>query len=308
MTERWATLSVKDHIKTQDLITNVLLYDRLIFPVPPKGEEKEFLRWEKNGWQPGLLRERLATLGEDSVVEVPWDEYKRQMLKEYKMKQLEDIKFDVTNEINLVKEGGPYGMTRKFLAQDQKLNITDFNIDVVTAYSSEENLDSDFILESDVMHSNTNVLFGQKIKVPTGDNLEEVLVKSTELSKGRNFKKHRSKFYEWEDDLIKKGIQDKGIIHEFEKLNEEYNEIVDSYFKKTTLRFLFTIAGIGLGLGGALANPMLLPGVLLTSVKFLTLDRKPAIPLGESEPVAMFHDIEKALLPKPFWKRFINFF
>ena len=47
------------------------------------------------------------------------------------------------------------------------------------------------------------------------------------------------------------------ILKEFEDLNREYNEIVDSHFEKTTLRFLFTIAGIGLGLGGALVNPMM---------------------------------------------------
>ena len=54
----------------------------LIFPVPPKGEEKEFLRWKNNGWQPGLLRERLTKLGDDSVVEVPWDENRQEIFKE----------------------------------------------------------------------------------------------------------------------------------------------------------------------------------------------------------------------------------
>ena len=161
-------------------------------------------------------------------------------------------------------------MTRKILAQDQELNIKDYDVDVIAQYSSETNLNSDFTLEHDESNSNTNIMFGQKIKIPTGDNLEEVLVKSINLSKIRDFKNHRRKFYKWEDDLNKEKTPKQWILKEFEDLNREYNEIVDSHFEKTTLRFLFTIAGIGLGLGGALVNPMMLPGVFLTSVKFLT--------------------------------------
>jgi len=309
MTQRWATLSVIDHINTQELITNVLLYDRLIFPVPPKGDDKEFLRWEMKGWQPELQVQRLTTLGQNSAIEVPWDENRRQIFKK-KMKQLENIKFDVANKIKGIKEHSPFEMTRIILAQEQKLDISDFDIDIIAAYSSEKNLNSDFRLELDKQRSNNNIMFGQRIRVPIAvkDDPEKILTKSIELSKDRSFKKHRNKFYEWENDLIKSGIKNEGIIHKFEELNKDYNEIIDAHFKKTTLRFLFTVAGIGLGLGGALVNPMLLPGVIISSVRFLTLDRKPAIPLGETEPVAMFHDIKDALSPKPFWKRFINFF
>jgi len=34
MRERWGALSVRDHVSNAPLVTEVLLYDRLIVPVP----------------------------------------------------------------------------------------------------------------------------------------------------------------------------------------------------------------------------------------------------------------------------------
>jgi len=39
MEERWGTFSVKDRNDTDNLIEDVLLFDRLVFPVPPDDAE-----------------------------------------------------------------------------------------------------------------------------------------------------------------------------------------------------------------------------------------------------------------------------
>jgi hypothetical protein len=41
--QRWGAFSVKDHIDAAALAADVLLYDKLRFPVPPKEDE---VRWE----------------------------------------------------------------------------------------------------------------------------------------------------------------------------------------------------------------------------------------------------------------------
>ncbi|MCP3855406.1 MAG: hypothetical protein GY698_11830 [Actinomycetia bacterium] len=66
--ERWGSLSVKDHINTSDLITNVLLYDRLVIPVfteQADRDEREY--WEAENWQPDLQLERVGQLGDLAV-------------------------------------------------------------------------------------------------------------------------------------------------------------------------------------------------------------------------------------------------
>src|SRR6266487_250237 len=72
MRERWGTLSVRDHLDTRGLVGDLVLYDRLVFPVPP--DEEERLRWDGQGWKPEFLQVRLRQLGADLAVEAPWNE------------------------------------------------------------------------------------------------------------------------------------------------------------------------------------------------------------------------------------------
>ncbi|MCC2665178.1 MAG: hypothetical protein K0R41_2850 [Geminicoccaceae bacterium] len=60
--QRWGSFSVRDHLNTRALATDVLLYDRLIFPVPPEREEKALEYWRAKGWDPDLLQSRLTQL------------------------------------------------------------------------------------------------------------------------------------------------------------------------------------------------------------------------------------------------------
>src|SRR5262249_21629197 len=69
--QRWAALSVKDHINTAKLIPDILMYDRLVVPTCPP-EQKD--RWTKKEWYPDLQEKRLKKLQEgDLVEEVEWD-------------------------------------------------------------------------------------------------------------------------------------------------------------------------------------------------------------------------------------------
>ena len=53
--EVWATYSVKDHCEPRAFIADVMLYDRLVLPVPSNEEvegKPEWVRWEEADWQP----------------------------------------------------------------------------------------------------------------------------------------------------------------------------------------------------------------------------------------------------------------
>lgn len=45
--ELWGTFSVADHLRERAFVAEILLYDRLVIPVPPDDEERG--RWEDLG-------------------------------------------------------------------------------------------------------------------------------------------------------------------------------------------------------------------------------------------------------------------
>src|SRR5215813_11010710 len=79
--ELWATYSVKDHFEPRTLAADIMLFDRLVFPVPEIGEfpensgspadpgpvgwkrnQEEWPRWEKEGWDPAGQKRLLDLL------------------------------------------------------------------------------------------------------------------------------------------------------------------------------------------------------------------------------------------------------
>ena len=77
----WGTFSVKDHVRPGAFIAEVLMYDRLVLPVPPnrksgdaeqrKKADKEWERWEKNDWQPERQTKLAKILGKQAYI-VEW--------------------------------------------------------------------------------------------------------------------------------------------------------------------------------------------------------------------------------------------
>lgn len=87
--EVWATYSVKDHLQDRAFIADVMLYDRLVFPVPQRfmpfsslsgiprqvleRDPVEWARWEEpdKQWDPARQNLLLKILG-DLAMPVPW--------------------------------------------------------------------------------------------------------------------------------------------------------------------------------------------------------------------------------------------
>src|SRR4051794_31641805 len=86
--EVWGTLAVNDHLRRDALLREVLLFDRLVIPVPDTRAERE--RWRhpnpddpSETWDPEALDAVLAVLGTqfrhtdagaDLAWESPWNE------------------------------------------------------------------------------------------------------------------------------------------------------------------------------------------------------------------------------------------
>lgn len=79
----WGTFSVADHKRRNAFIADVLVYDRLVIPVPAGDDGDE--RWARNNWNVEEQAAALQVLREGNpnrVVAIPWDSDKRDRYQE----------------------------------------------------------------------------------------------------------------------------------------------------------------------------------------------------------------------------------
>ena len=67
--QRWAAFSVRAHKDLGSLAADVLLYDRIILPVPENDPERE--RWIRQQWDPDAIALRVVQSA-GRIIPVPW--------------------------------------------------------------------------------------------------------------------------------------------------------------------------------------------------------------------------------------------
>jgi hypothetical protein len=107
----WACFSVFDHVKPGAFLSEAVMYDRLVVPVPPKGEPTEWQRWQAMGWDPARQKQLLEVL--DPVVEqVEWTDSRRyvweQSYKDRRSSAAEYVKRSLAGELTAM---GLFDMT-----------------------------------------------------------------------------------------------------------------------------------------------------------------------------------------------------
>jgi hypothetical protein len=86
MRERWGAFSVMDHVSDASFVSDVLLYDRLIIPIPDPEDPSAEGRWPYE-WDPELLYKTLEVLkvktaeSDGLALTVPWGKSKRERLR-----------------------------------------------------------------------------------------------------------------------------------------------------------------------------------------------------------------------------------
>jgi hypothetical protein len=82
--ELWGTFSVRDHLDERPFVADLMLYDRLIVPVPSDKEERA--RWQQPelGWNPARQKRVLDVIerveeksGQTIVGRIPWNDERR---------------------------------------------------------------------------------------------------------------------------------------------------------------------------------------------------------------------------------------
>ena len=287
MLERWGSLSVSDHVDTNAVIANVLLYDRLIVPVmTAQPDRDEFEYWNGRGWQPDLQRKRLDQLGH-LAVKRPWDRHRRAAFQT-RYAQLAAERADA--------DAMALQLTRRILANEPVERPAGVQgVEVVAAYSSLSALPSDFDVQEATDHAGAQaLLLTRQLRVPAEKDPEDSLRVAIELSRDPDFRGRRSDLFDWQNTARIRQLQPKDAVDYLVELVGHYNKKVEEASAKVGTRFAFTIAGglLGFATGGPIGAAA---GATLSLLQFVTLDREPAIEQGSLAPVAMFHDIEVKL-------------
>ncbi len=296
--ERWGTFSVIDHTQPGAFIPELLLYDRLVIPVPVG--EAERMRWRGRGWDPELL-DRMLTLLDDRVLRVPWDEHMRELFKQ-RLERIRAVRADADMMLEEVRQRLPYQLTRRILANDRQTRLPAGVTHVVTvmAYQSRSDFRADYLLEvspGSTSRAELGLLLRRRTAFPIiprdSQKAEELLNRALELATDPDFQAKRRRLYDWQEDVIERGIGASRAMQELDQMVNGYNRAVERALRSVYYKFVFTIVAAAVGaVGAALGAPLAGVGALIAVVRFAAIDRTAPIQAGESEPAAMFHDVE----------------
>jgi hypothetical protein len=317
--ELWATYSVKDHLEPRRLAADLMLFDRLVFPVPEQGhfppdssspidigrvewlrDEAEWARWEREAWQPAAQQQLLEWLG-PAVRKVSWsgaglvrERYRAEAARLASM-NLPDYAFAatrtaMTRDLPAYVEGvAAIGPSYRSFAEFEKECATgpleqarDLPGGVLTAVLGAEFLTPD----------------------PEDDRTTELLLRETAefVAGDAKFRSSRAAFHDWQRKFLNpEGRTDfasiKRAIEDMRDLVAATNAAAGKLKIRKTTRNVFRLAPIGLGLASALAGGGLLfaIGGACISMGSFAIDEKlfKSAEQGQPPPAAFVRDARR---------------
>jgi hypothetical protein len=290
--ELWGTFSVRDHLRKRPFVAEVLLYDRLMIPRPTMpeeeklepGEENQFARWSRRGWEPERLREFLDILREgDLAVELPWGKQERQDWGDlYHVSGLAQIGAEraamaqaAKSEIELAKtiapDQAPYiatsGLISAYIANQMQNDVArrllalaktpGVPIEPVIAYGAYQEFQNEQLLQPADSATPPEgltpyAMFGWEFFVPedSGKSDHELLRESVRLASRPDFRETRQSFHGWLKQMHDGGVDPETARAEMLKMLEEYRAIVRGSGLNTALRYAAKAAPVLAPLAG----------------------------------------------------------
>jgi len=270
--EVWGTFAVNDHLLPQAFLREVLLFDRLVVPVPSSDEERK--RWfapnpddPDESWNPDRLDELLAVLGTQDapgyngsrlVQTSPWDLERWQSSKS---------KPEIADAVSM---DSAFGATRLVLAQNDPIPAV---AEAVAAYPSPQACRTELHPADDaarVPAGEALVMLARTLLVPTEykDPLE-ALREAVDLA--RELEDARAAYHEWLrgfvgamrlNDVV---LDDYSLGEAKENLNKllaKEREVIARDQRKrrwTKVEYATMVVGAGVGIAVLLLAPPVAP-------------------------------------------------
>ncbi len=294
--ELWATYSVNDHLNPRALAADVMLFDRLVFPVPqhPDGFETgarpgpeaplrwradpaEWARWQDKGWQPEA-QQRLLDLLKPVVRKVAWqghgdieDRYRVEAAR-LVAQGAGDWAFAATRSV--VAQGlpahveGVAAVGPSFRSIEAFDRVASPQVGAASALPGKvltDVLATEFLLPDPDDPRDAFTLLGETVDFVTGD---------------ADFRASRDAFNQWQHRFIQDGKTDAesiaAAIAEMRDLVADTQRNARRLTIRKVTRNIFRLAPSGLGIAAGIigANPMFAIGGAFLSVGAITVDEK----------------------------------
>ena len=153
-------------------------------------------------------------------------------------------------------------MTRRVLAEHGR----DYRppgvgaVEVIAAYQSED----DFIeLDASSTSSELDFLIAHRIAIPNHDDPEESLKRALDLCSDDKFVKRRSRFHEWQRQILSYGILPADAAGELDKLVREYSDAVRKGSDSFRIETVMLVGGLSVAALATIvgAAPALVAGI-----------------------------------------------
>jgi len=290
----WGTFSVKDHCNPNAFVAEVMLYDRLVIPVPPQNDHKEQVRWREMGWEPDRLTVLLRILGERAFV-VEWD---AQIQEQWKSR------YDAGTDVAQKTGDWAFAATRTELTNGLPKNVT--GIQAVPHYTTLNELENDLKLRPSgpevipLYGGIATAILGHQFLVPNDPKwkYEDLLEEAVALSSEKTYQRKRASFWRWQRDFFDdKGITDMSAIEdaveEMKDLLEDEKKLILKKKIHTGTQYAFLIGSITLGMLGGPLSAIAIGGAFVSIGQFVSdklLDQKEP---DSDKSVALLRDIRK---------------
>ena len=257
--QRWAAFSVQAHKDLVGLASDLLLYERLVLPVP--ADERELERWAEQDWNPEVLALRKVQ-GAGRIFTVPWT------------RELRDEHQQIMALQCLAGEIG-YGMTAGLLAYSDRAwpeivagldpdQVPAHRPFLIAAFQSEEEAQARLYLRA---HAPSELLPGERkadvalalqvesiLDEPVHAYPEEAFLRAVKLTDDCDFDRARRALFNYIDGLVIDDVSETEVKRTLAALEGDYNEAVRQFDKNTRKHRAVTLIPRGVGSAAGFAG------------------------------------------------------
>lgn len=297
--EIWASFSVFDHLKPGAFLSEVVMYDRLIVPVPPPGDRAEWERWEAEGWDPSRQRELLSVLG-PVVRQVEWNQLRRDVWE----RNYREARSSPGQLLRQTLAGGMTAMGLFDVAPAMAVPMV-----ATSPYTSLDELTADLGIDREAMPvslpaSTVSAVVGRELLLPRDDSRSELEVLREAVhvvTREADYRNARAALHERLRRFTRDGVTDAeslgAAVRELKQASDELERAVRRRRIWVGARRLFSFSQIVLGAALTPLSPVAMGLVVVGLGQFTATEMlsDPQQPMRLAPDVAMLLDIRHEL-------------
>jgi hypothetical protein len=276
----WGCYSVADHTEPRAFVADLLLYDRLVIPVPTDDDRG---RWEHMGWNPDRLDRLLEVLG-PLAERIVWSEELRNRFEGRSLQVSEASELSLDIEAGRPPRPDAYGISRGIVSEElrARAQATEGDVRGVVVYAKPDRFDSEWrfswslpfvkkgmrtqpgvlrqaTASMPLQTENLAKLVVTRLAVPDDDSHvsdDEILKRTVGLVERPDVWRIRTAFHDLVASLDEAGLDTDIVVEEISDLVKELNAVVRNKSKAARARLAVQFIAAAEGAGAIALAPI----------------------------------------------------